>query len=256
MLNEANYSHTEVHGNAGSVSQGWRTDTYRALASAASGRIHVLAFDYRGFALSTGSPDEQGLITDGVAVVDWALNVAKIPPDKIVLVGQSLGTAVATAVAEYFSSKRQLEFAGLVLVAGFSDLPTLLTTYAVGGVLPILSPLRNIPRLQQFFAQQAVDRWPTVGRLARHVKASRRLNLVILHAQDDLEINYKHSDLLFFAAANATSVTGLTLEQVNNVKIHEENGMAGWSNSWFTETIGGDLVTIKQTVLRKGGKAQ
>ena len=76
------------HGNAGAVSQGWRTDTYRALSSAASNRVHILAFDYRGFGWSTGSPTEEGLLNDGVAVVNWALQVAEIPPHRIVLVGQ------------------------------------------------------------------------------------------------------------------------------------------------------------------------
>ena len=62
------------HGNAGNVAQGWRTDTYRAIASGANDKTHVIAVDYRGFGYSTGSPTEQGLITDGVTVVEWAMN--------------------------------------------------------------------------------------------------------------------------------------------------------------------------------------
>lgn len=139
------YLQRVVHGNAGTVAQGWRTDTYRALTSGLVDKLHVVAVDYRGFGYSTGSPDEKGLIIDGIATVKWALNVAKIPPEKIVLLGQSLGTAVATAVAEHFVVEEGLEFRGVVLVAGFSDLPTLLTTYAIGGVIPILSPLRPYP---------------------------------------------------------------------------------------------------------------
>ena len=112
-----------VHGNAGHVAQGWRTDTYRALAAGAPDRIHVLAFDYRGFGHSSGTPTEQGLITDGIAVVQWAIEVAKVPPERIVLVGQSLGTAVATAVAEHFSLHLATEFAGLILCRQFLGSP-------------------------------------------------------------------------------------------------------------------------------------
>ncbi|KAK5004087.1 hypothetical protein LTR28_009360, partial [Elasticomyces elasticus] len=75
--------------------------TYRSLTGIPN--THVLTIDYRGFGLSTGSPTEAGLITDGVALVNWVIDVAGIPPDRIVILGQSLGTAVASAVALRFA---------------------------------------------------------------------------------------------------------------------------------------------------------
>ena len=212
-----------------------------------------MAFDYRGFGHSSGSPTEEGLIADGIAVVQWAIEVAKVPPERIVLVGQSLGTAVSTAVAEHFSLRRATEFAGLVLVAAFSDLPKLLTTYAIGGVFPLLSPLKSYPRLQGFFSDRAVDRWPTATRLAKFVSASQRPNLVILHARDDHEIVYSHADLLFYAAANAISAQGLSQQQIDRVKHHEDFGPAGWTNTWTSESSSGGLKTIKQVIRRHGG---
>ncbi|KAF2453886.1 Alpha/Beta hydrolase protein [Lineolata rhizophorae] len=104
------------HGNAGHIAQGWRPDTYRALSSlrpsvpssacspsSSSPHTHVLAFDYRGFGRSSGSPSEPGLVADGVAAARWAIDVARVEPRRIVLLGQSLGTAVATGVAEAFA---------------------------------------------------------------------------------------------------------------------------------------------------------
>ncbi|KAL8815429.1 MAG: hypothetical protein Q9223_005426 [Gallowayella weberi] len=167
-------SEDPIHGNAGTVAQGWRTDAYRSLSSGAPDKIHVLAMDYRGFGLSTGSPDEQGLITDGVATVQWAMDVARIPSERIVLVGQSLGTAVAVAVAEHFVRVSQIEFAGIVLVAPFSDLSTLLLTYSIKGLLPILSPLRPYPKLQRFFSDYLRDKWETSARIANLVRKSRK----------------------------------------------------------------------------------
>lgn len=243
-----------VHGNAGTVGQGWRTDTYRALSSGASSEIHVLAFDYRGFGLSTGSPTEQGLITDGIAIVNWALKVAKIPPERIVFVGQSLGTAVATAVTEHFCVTHGTHFAGLVLVAGFADLPKLVTTYAIGGVIPILSPLRPYPRIQSFFSRKVVDTWETATRLTTFMRCSRRANLAIIHARDDFDIHYSHADMLFYAAANGTSEQGLTIQQMDQAKVHEDLGMAGWQNTWTAAGIDGGTKRIRQLIVRHGGE--
>lgn len=243
-----------VHGNAGTLAQGWRTDTYRALGSAASDRIHVLTFDYRGFGESTGSPSEDGLVIDGIAVVDWALYVAKIPPQRIVLVGQSLGTAVASAVAEYFSTNREVDFAGVVLVAAFTDLPSLVLKYAIKGVIPILSPLRTYPRLQRWFTRQVVDTWQTEARLTNLVQTSKHLNLAMIHAKNDIEISWRNTEHLFQAVANATSSSGMAIADIDSVKNHVDLGMGGWQNTWTTESSTGALKRIKEIIVPYGGE--
>jgi abhydrolase domain-containing protein 12 len=73
------------HGAGGNMGSGYRIPNYRALAAGNPDKIHVLTFDYRGFGKTTGVPTEQGLIQDAIAVVDWALNVAKIPPSHILI---------------------------------------------------------------------------------------------------------------------------------------------------------------------------
>ncbi len=240
-----------VHGNAGTVSQGWRTDTYRSLSSGSTTKIHVLTVDYRGFGYSTGTPTEEGLITDGVALVDWALNVANIPPERIVLLGQSLGTAVATAVAEHFVMRSpQIEFAGVVLAAPFSDIPTLMLTYSAGGIVPILSPLRGYPRLQKWFLEYVRDTWNTSMRLANFVKRSQSVHLTLIHSRNDYDIPWKHSDALFYVAANATTEVGMTEKEVNKVKTTLDLGEAGWVNTWNA----GGYKKIRQEILFHGGK--
>ncbi|KAL8682623.1 MAG: hypothetical protein Q9186_001310 [Xanthomendoza sp. 1 TL-2023] len=238
------------HGNAGTVAQGWRTDTYRSISSGAPDKIHVLAMDYRGFGLSTGSPDEQGLITDGVAAVQWAMDVARIPPERIVLVGQSLGTAVAAAVAEHFVRVSQIEFAGVVLIAAFSDMPTLLLTYSIKGFLPILSPLRPYPKLQRFFSDHLRDKWHTSARIASFVRKSRKVNLHLIHSKDDFDISWKHSESLFYTAANATSTLGLTSKQIDAVKFRRDLGEGGSLESW---NDGGSRKISKQ-IVKYGGR--
>ena len=224
------------------------------MASGAANKIHVLTVDYRGFGYSSGSPTEQGLIIDGISLVNWALEVAHIPPERIVILGQSLGTAVSTAVAEHFTVEMGIEFAGIVLVAAFSDLPTLMFTYKFGNFIPVLSPLSLYPQLQQYFSRRIVDAWPTAARLARLIRHSEHARIVLIHAKNDLDIPWKHSDILFYAAANATTEKGMDSKVVDNIKHHIDLGEAGWVNSWTAGTLSGGQNRIRQEIVRHGGK--
>ncbi|KAI0203479.1 Alpha/Beta hydrolase protein [Astrocystis sublimbata] len=190
------------HGNAGHIAQGLRTEHFHTLTDTST--IHILSLDYRGYGKSTGSPSELGLIQDGVAMVDWAINAAGVSPDRIVILGQSLGTAVTAGVVEDFAA-RGVEFAGVILIAGFSNVPTLLSSYKGAGFIPVLSPLRPFPPLLRFFQGFIVDKWQSASRLAEIVRLTRtRLRLTLIHAKDDLEIPCHESDALFKFAANAT----------------------------------------------------
>ncbi|MCJ1243807.1 hypothetical protein MMC30_001004, partial [Trapelia coarctata] len=240
------------HGNAGTVCQGWRTDTYRALSAGAAHKIHVLTVDYRGFGYSTGSPSEEGLITDGITLVDWALQVAGIPPERIVIVGQSLGTAVAAAVVEHYTEQSHVKFAGVVLVAAFSKIPELMLTYAAGSIVPILSPLRIFPKLQRYIAHRAKDTWNTEARLTNIIRQKGDFNLVLVHAINDYDIRWTHSNTLFYAAANATSEIGLNNDQIDNIKHHTDLGRHGWTNKWPATTRQNGVKTIRQIILRDG----
>ena len=71
-----------------------------------------LAAAFRGYAPSTGRPSETGLLTDGLALFDWAK--AKCACD-IVIIGHSLGSGVATHTAA------EREVLALVLVSPYSS---------------------------------------------------------------------------------------------------------------------------------------
>lgn len=218
---------------------------------AAKPNTHVFTIDYRGFGHSTGSPTEAGLIIDGVALVDWILTVAGVPPDRIVILGmstnlspgdaspadsvapghagQSLGTAVSSAVALQFadpknslvpaeSAKRHqlmsltpnthpITFAGIILAAPFNSVPTLLLTYRIGGLLPLLLPLRPFPYIADVLLSQMVDNWRTSERLAAYydvLRASQSLysggrsmgSLQVLHALNDADIPYHQTEMI------------------------------------------------------------
>lgn len=185
--------------NAGHVAQGMRPETFHALTDA--GSFHVVSIDYRGFGYSTGVPSEAGLIQDGYASVEWAINVAGVPPSRIVILGQSLGTAVASAVAEKYSAQG-VEFAGIVLVAGFSDLATMIGGYRMGGLVPLLGPFSYWPGFVSLLDRFIVDKWHSADRLVNIVRRTKtRLRLSLLHAKDDADIPYIEDDKLFKAAA-------------------------------------------------------
>ena len=81
------------HGNAGGLDL--RVERFRAMAKAGMG---LLAIEYRGYASSTGSPSEQGLKLDGEAAYAAAI-ASGVAPERIVALGESLGSGVAVALA-------------------------------------------------------------------------------------------------------------------------------------------------------------
>jgi fermentation-respiration switch protein FrsA (DUF1100 family) len=106
------------HGNGGNISNvGWLGQ------SLARRGFSVLLFDYRGYGLSGGTPlNEADLYLDGEAAVSFLVNEKGAAAERIVLYGQSLGTAIATETAA-----RQRAGA-LILESGFSSASSLAST--------------------------------------------------------------------------------------------------------------------------------
>ena len=81
------------HGNGGEISgRAPRMAFYQAQGFGA------LFLSYRGYGASTGSVSEQGFITDALTAYDTLVKDG-IPPGKIAVVGESLGTGVAVQLA-------------------------------------------------------------------------------------------------------------------------------------------------------------
>lgn len=80
------------HGNAGALKL--RAERFSWVAGDGNG---LVALSYRGYGGSTGTPTETGLILDAMAAYDFA--AARYAKQRIVVWGESLGTAMAVAVA-------------------------------------------------------------------------------------------------------------------------------------------------------------
>lgn len=92
----------------------WQTTFHTTELLAAYG-YGVLAAEYRGYGGNPGAPDEQGLYRDGQAAFDW-LVAQGVAADDIVLVGNSLGSGVATELA------RSEQVQALILIAPFKSM--------------------------------------------------------------------------------------------------------------------------------------
>ena len=74
----------------------------------------VVAFHYRGYAPSRGSPSADALIADAPLVYDFA--VKRMKPKRVVAIGFSIGSGIAARLA----ATRKLD--GLILVTPFDSL--------------------------------------------------------------------------------------------------------------------------------------
>lgn len=212
---------------------------------------HVVAIDYRGFGHSTGTPSEKGLILDAATIVDWAIHVAGIPSSRIVLLGQSLGTAVVSGVAERYALEG-VEFAGIVLVAGFSDLATMLGGYRIGGIIPLLGPFSAWPPFLRFIHRFVVDKWHSANRLTNIVRHTKnRLRLSLVHAKNDRDIPWTEDNKLFKAAVNE-SVGILDDREFDAWK--EELTIRTSKDAFVTTWTNGKDAVIRQELFPYGGE--
>lgn len=79
------------HGNAGNI--GHRVPIAKVLTRSLN--CNVLMLEYRGYGLSTGTPDEKGINIDAQTALDYIRHRAETRDSKIIIYGQSLGGAVA-----------------------------------------------------------------------------------------------------------------------------------------------------------------
>lgn len=78
----------------------------------------VLLWDYRGYGVSSGEPSREGLIEDGVAAIDYVRTRSDVDPQRLVVLGQSLGGAVAISALARAGTKG---VRALVVEGGFGS---------------------------------------------------------------------------------------------------------------------------------------
>jgi pimeloyl-ACP methyl ester carboxylesterase len=89
----------------------------RHLQSLRAAGYNVLAFDYRGFGRNAGVPSEAGVYEDALTAYRYLTRELAVPPQRIILAGRSLGSAVAVELALRVSS------GGLLLFSAIDSVP-------------------------------------------------------------------------------------------------------------------------------------
>jgi uncharacterized protein len=158
------------HGNAGNLSDAGRPEHYAGLRALG---LNLLAFDYRGYGESGGSPSEAGLYRDAEAAYGYLRHTEGVPPERIVLFGHSLGSAVAVELAT------RVPAAGLVLD---------------GALMSVIA------RAQEVYPYVPV-RWIARSRFASIEKIGRvEIPKLFLHARQDDVVPIAHGRRLYDAA--------------------------------------------------------
>ena len=98
------------HGNAGSLE-----NRIHKLNHFQDMNINFLIIAWRGFNGNKGKPSERGLYVDGKSAIDWLIKKG-VDEKNLILYGESLGTGVATHLAQ------NKNYAGVILETPFTSM--------------------------------------------------------------------------------------------------------------------------------------
>lgn len=160
------------HGNAQNMSA-----HFSYVAWLARQGFNVFTFDYRGYGRSEGTPQREGIYEDSLAALRYVKSRTDIAQDRILILGQSLGGAIAIpAVATG-------EFAGIRGVIVES------TFYSYKSVAADKAPAAIVDGV----ISDACSPGPLVSKIAP-------IPLLIIHGTADNVVPCKHAERLFAAA--------------------------------------------------------
>jgi len=178
------------HGNGGNIS--YLVETiwqYHRLG------LSTLVFDYRGYGESEGTPTEEGTYRDSEAAWRYLVKQRSIPPSRIVVIGRSLGGAVAAWLAQKHTP------GALVLESPFVSVPDI-----AADVYPYF-PVRWMSR----FNYGTVD-------YVKNVKCP----VLVVHSPDDEIIPYEHGRRVFEQALEPKGF--LEIRGSHNEGFHQSEG--------------------------------
>jgi fermentation-respiration switch protein FrsA (DUF1100 family) len=158
------------HGNGGNISHLFDSiDLFQGLG------LSCFVFDYRGYGRSAGRPTEAGTYLDAQAAYDWLTGEKGVPPDRIVLLGRSLGGSIAAHLAARVPCR------ALVLEGAF-------TSY-------VDMAARLFPYLPVRLFRRFLFRYDTLASLR-----AVRCPVLVIHSRDDELVPFEFGLRLFEAA--------------------------------------------------------
>lgn len=155
------------HGNGGNIA----SYLDAALVGTRLG-LNVFLFDYRGYGTSAGTPSEDGTYRDAAAAWSYLVGERKIPPERIVIWGRSLGGAIAARTAA------DRPAGAVILESAFTSLPVLARHHADW-----------VPSV--FFAAYRYD--------TRRYLEQVTVPVLVIHSPDDEIVPFQHGRSLYEA---------------------------------------------------------
>jgi abhydrolase domain-containing protein 17 len=160
---ETTYTLLYIHGNASDLG-----DVHPLLEQLHSWGFSVFAYDYRGYGTSDGKPSEHHAYQDSEAAYTYLTQQLKIPPQKIIVYGHSLGGGSAAELAARHA------MAGLILESTFTS------------AFRVVVPIPLLP----------FDKFSTLNKLHKI-----HCPVLVIHGQADRTIPFHHGQTLYKAAS-------------------------------------------------------
>lgn len=180
-----------AHGAGGSRASKHRIALYRLLTEKL--KLHVVTFDYRGFADSTYVwPTSEGTVTDASTVYRWIIEQGATP-DRILLWGHSLGSGIVVRLLSSLPTCSS-PFAA-VLEAPFTTIKEVLQHCSISRLWNFL------PYFESCFVERIINN-PETNFDSVSLLDRVRCPLLILHARKDWIVDYRLGERLYQTAMN------------------------------------------------------
>lgn len=151
---------------------------------------NVFVMDYRGYGRSQGEPDLKSIIDDAAAGYDWLIE-HKESPDKVIVLGQSLGGAVAVGM---LGMNQDIKVNGLIIDSSFTSHRKIFRE--IIGKSPILWAFQY-PLSIGITDDYAPE---------KHIDKIKDIPILIVHSEADQLINKQHSIELYEMANTQKSL--------------------------------------------------
>jgi uncharacterized protein len=176
-----------LHGNAENISTHFANVAWMPAQG-----FNVLAFDYRGYGGSEGSPSLHGVQLDIDAAMRTLLARPDVDPDRIYILGQSLGGALAIHYAARTSYRKNVR--AIIVDSAFSDYH--LITQEKLASTPLTWAFQWLPwfTVNNDYSPQA------------SVKALSPIPLLLIHGDQDFVVPVSHSQRLYEFAAQPKEI--------------------------------------------------
>ncbi|XP_077972299.1 lysophosphatidylserine lipase ABHD12-like [Styela clava] len=202
------------HGNSFHRGFKHRRDLYSEMQKSG---FHIIAFDYSGFADSTGQPSPTRVVEDAISVYKWTVKQLQKEDVTIVLWGHSLGTYISTrALSLMYDQKDGTRLPDcLILEAPFTN------TYDAADCFPLSKYFYLLYPFMRSQVHKNIKQYDIELRTEKYLPTIKA-PVMILHAKDDQRIDIHLGETLY---KKTTSDPMTKSPYIRFIRMHEDYGV-------------------------------